>query len=67
VNYDEKQLIGKNIFDLFLLYVQVRKYVSYGFPIIKFCNLGVHYETPCITKQIHEAESFLEAYSFSAT
>jgi hypothetical protein len=25
-----------------------RKYVSYGFPIINFCNPGVHYETPCI-------------------
>jgi hypothetical protein len=24
------------------------KYVSYGFPIIKFYNPGVHYETPCI-------------------
>jgi hypothetical protein len=24
-----------------------RKYVSYGFPIIIFCNPGVHYETPC--------------------
>jgi len=22
--------------------------VSYGFPIINFCNPGVHYETPCI-------------------
>jgi hypothetical protein len=21
---------------------------SYGFPIINFCNPGVHYETPCI-------------------
>ena len=25
-----------------------RKYVSYGFPIIIFCNPGVHYETPSI-------------------
>jgi hypothetical protein len=24
------------------------KYVSYGFPIINFCILGVHYKTPCI-------------------
>jgi len=23
------------------------KYVSCGFPIINFCNPGVHYETPC--------------------
>jgi hypothetical protein len=22
--------------------------VYYGFPTIKFCNPGVHYETPCI-------------------
>jgi len=22
--------------------------VSYGFPIINFCNPGLHYETPCI-------------------
>jgi hypothetical protein len=22
--------------------------MSYGFPIIIFCNPGVHYETPCI-------------------
>jgi len=25
-----------------------RKYVSYSFPIISFCNAGLHYETPCI-------------------
>jgi hypothetical protein len=31
----------------FYLY-RFRKYVSYGFPIINFCNPGVHYETPCI-------------------
>ena len=24
------------------------KYVFYGFPIVNFCNLGIHYETPCI-------------------
>ena len=29
----------------FYLY-RFRKYVSYGFPIIIFCNPGVHYETP---------------------
>jgi hypothetical protein len=45
VNYDEKQLTGENIFELFMF----RKCVSYGFPIIKFCNPGVHYETPCIS------------------
>jgi hypothetical protein len=31
----------------FYLY-RFRKYLSYGFPIINFCNPGVHYETPCI-------------------
>jgi hypothetical protein len=31
----------------FYLY-RFRKYVSYGFPIINFCNPGVYYETPCI-------------------
>jgi len=31
----------------FYLY-RLRKYVSYGFPIINFCNPGVLYETPCI-------------------
>jgi len=29
-----------------------RKYVSYGFPIISFCNLGVHYETSCILESL---------------
>jgi hypothetical protein len=31
----------------FYLY-RFRKCVSYGFPIINFCNPGVYYETPCI-------------------
>jgi len=31
----------------FCLY-RFRKYVSYGFPRINFCNPRVHYETPCI-------------------
>jgi hypothetical protein len=35
----------------FYLY-RFRKYVSYGFPIINFCNPGIHYETPCITLSI---------------
>jgi len=38
-------------FELFLLY-RFRKYVFYGFPIINFCNPGVHYETPCISDPI---------------
>ena len=32
----------------FYLY-RFRKYVSYGFPVINFCNPGVLYETPCKT------------------
>jgi hypothetical protein len=48
MNYDEKQLSGgKKLSCSFYLY-RFRKYVSYGFPIIHFCNPGVHYETPCI-------------------
>jgi hypothetical protein len=35
----------------FYLY-RFRKYVSYGFPIINFCNPGVYYETPCISYHI---------------
>jgi len=31
----------------FYLY-RFRNYVSSGFPIIKFCNPGEHYGTPCI-------------------
>ena len=52
VNYDEKQLTGekKNLSCSFYLY-RFRKYVFCGFPIINFCNPGVHYETPCIIRQ----------------
>jgi hypothetical protein len=32
----------------FCLY-RFRKYGSYDFPIIIFCNPGIHYETPCIS------------------
>jgi hypothetical protein len=39
-------LWGKNLSSSFYLY-RFRKCVSYGFPIISFCNPGVHYETPC--------------------
>jgi hypothetical protein len=47
VNYDEKNVLGKKISCSFCLY-RFRKYVSYGFPIINFCNPGVYYETTCI-------------------
>jgi len=42
---------GKKWSCSFYLY-RFRKYVSYGFPIINFCNPGVHYETPCIIAHI---------------
>ena len=45
-----KLLGGKNFSCSFYLY-RFRKYVSYGFPIIMFCNPGVHYATPCILKK----------------
>jgi hypothetical protein len=47
VNYDEKQLTGEKNICSFYLY-RFRTYVSYGFPIINFCNFGVHFQTPCI-------------------
>jgi len=48
VNYDEKQLTGNKIWSCSFYLYRFRKYLSYGFPIINFCNPGVHYETPCI-------------------
>ena len=44
----KNNLLGKKILSSFYLY-RFRKYVSYGSPIINFCNPGVHYETPCIS------------------
>jgi hypothetical protein len=52
VNYDEKQLSGKTIFEFTFYLCRFSKYVSYGFPVINFCNLGLHYETPCILRPI---------------
>ena len=47
VNYDEKKkLTGISFFSCSFYLHRFRKYVSYGFPIIHFCNPGVHYETP---------------------
>jgi hypothetical protein len=43
----KNNLLGGGLSCSFYLY-RFRKYVSYGFPIINFCNHGVHYETPCI-------------------
>jgi hypothetical protein len=48
VNYDEKQLTGEKILSCSFYLHRFRKYVFCGFPIINFCNPGVHYETSCI-------------------
>ena len=48
INYDEKQLARKKILICSFCLYKIRKYVSYGFPIINFCNPGVHYEKLCI-------------------
>ena len=48
VNYDENNLLGKQFLSFSFYLYGFRKYVFYGFPIINFCNSGVHYETPCI-------------------
>jgi len=49
VKYDKKNnLLGKWILSCSFYLYRFCKYVSCGFPIIHFCNPGVHYETPCI-------------------
>jgi hypothetical protein len=44
----KNKLLGKQFLSFSFYLYRFRKYVSYGFPIINFCNPGVHYETPCI-------------------
>jgi hypothetical protein len=44
----KNNLLGKTFLSCSFYLYRFRKYVSYGFPIINFCNPGVHYETPCI-------------------
>jgi len=44
----DNNLLGKKFLSCSFYLYRFRKYVSYGFPIINFCNPGVHYETPCI-------------------
>ena len=47
VNYDERQFTGgKRLSCSFYLY-RFRKYPTYGFPLINYCNPGVHCDTPC--------------------
>jgi hypothetical protein len=48
MNYDEKNVLGKIFFSCSFYLYRFRKYVSYGFPTINFCNHGVHYERPCV-------------------
>jgi len=45
----KNNLLEKKISCSFYPY-RFRKYVFYGFPVINFCNPGVHYETPCRTQ-----------------
>ena len=63
VSYDEKLLTGgkKKLSFSFYLY-RFRKYVSYGFPIINFCNPGLHYETPCIMYQSNTLTFIMSFY-----
>ena len=44
----KNNLLGKIFLSCSFYLYRFRKYVSYGFPIINFCNPGVHYETPSI-------------------
>jgi hypothetical protein len=44
----KNNVLGKKCLSCSFSLYGFRKYVSYGFPIINFCNPGVHYETPCI-------------------
>jgi len=53
MNYNEKQLTGKKFLSSSFYLYRFYKYMSYGFPIINFCNPGVHYETPCILDLIN--------------
>ena len=47
LNYDEKQLTGEKNFLICSFYLyRFHKYVSYGFPIIIFCNPGVIMKLP---------------------
>jgi hypothetical protein len=51
----KNNFLGKKISSCSFYLYRFRKYVSYGFTIINFCNPGVHYETPCIihTRRIY--------------
>jgi len=44
----KSNLLAKQFLSCSFYLYRFHKYVSYGFRIINFCNLGVHYETPCM-------------------
>jgi len=56
-------LLGKKFLSCSFYLYRFRKYVSYGFLIINFCNPGVHYETPCITWRL-KSKSERSQYRF---
>jgi len=47
----KKKLMGKKILNCSFHLYRFRKYVSYGFPTIIFCNPGAHFEIPCTIKR----------------
>jgi hypothetical protein len=49
----KKQLTGEKNRVVPSICTSFDKYVSYGFPIIIFCNPGVHYKTSCISLPRH--------------
>jgi hypothetical protein len=53
----ENSLLGKIYLSCSFYLCRFRKYVSYGFPIIHFCNPGVHYERSCIFRTMSIKES----------
>jgi hypothetical protein len=59
VNYDEKQVTGEKFLSCSFYLYRFRKYVSYGFAIINFCNPAVHYETHRIIRTGHYHKPFL--------
>ena len=53
-------LLGKKNWSCSFYLYRFRKYVSYGFTVINFCNPGVHYETPCIFHNTPYANSWYD-------
>jgi hypothetical protein len=54
----KNNLLGKTFLSCSFYLYRFRKHVSYGFPIITFCNPGVHYEKPCICNLPHFGTGF---------